>query len=218
MRLLSTTVALLAATLAACAPQIDPPVEPNAVENALSGEFGDIGVERNDEVLSDLSRWTDGSYSSYSLMLTAPQTIDGAIMGGLFISGIDLESLAPGTRIHVLNEPFDAGPVDDEAREFVAPPEDNISITDPRGQPVDAGDVYIDGIGCSGDDLDNGWDKDEPAEEIDIIIVEGPEGEPGALVNFSFASEANDLALDINLGDITSFNDVGPEPMLDEAF
>lgn len=154
-------------------------------------------------------------------MLKAPRAEGGALMGGLSVNNLDLASLDLGTKIHATN-PYAAGrgdpifegeePFEDEPI-YEAP---SVEIEGPGGEDIDTpDDVMVDGIGCSGDRVDE-WEKDEPAAEVDIEIVEGEEPGDRAIeftLTYADGQELNGTAL---LADIVTY-DMGEDYMVEDV-
>jgi hypothetical protein len=203
---------LLTAVFAACGTGGGPGVQQGEIENALTGDFGDVSASEDHTAMAEITRY-GGEWPSLNIMLTAPNAENGAVMGGVFLSGLDLEALPVGSTIRAdknygWDEPF--------FEEDAILPEPSVTIEGPGGEDIPADDVWIDGIGCSGDNPGE-WEKDEPAEEIIIEVIEGEEGERGVVVILDFASDQDNLEVTAVLENIQEFDDdyfIGEEPAI----
>lgn len=148
---------------AACEPAPGPDDPPDiAVSNggnsntsalSLEGTFGRVAVDAQHQVRQDVFFDDFGTFIS----LTAPRAQGGAVMGMLFIEGVDLRSLEPGTTIRSDYETY------------------SVQMESPDGEITEV-DGFVDGIGCSGPTEGN-WEDDEPAEDVEITIDENAEGD-----------------------------------------
>jgi hypothetical protein len=132
-------------------------VGPNSGGQALSASLqGELGGVRASAEHEAVSSFFDDGFGGF-LDIRAPRADGGAVMAGVFIEGIDLQELEPGT---VIRSSFATG---------------EVTLETPDGEEIDiSDDAFVDGVGCSGE-VEDEWETDEPADEVVITIDEGEE-------------------------------------------
>lgn len=123
---------------------------------SLDGRVGDKEAPR--DPFLEFENYNDGYGNEF--VLVAHNGVDDAVMGGVYIEGVALDELEPNTMI-----------IADNLSGF-----GDVTLYDDNGtQELDMWDVYVEGIGCSGESPDF-YDVDVPAEKV-VIKVSGRRGQ-----------------------------------------